>query len=171
MRSLVLLLGCISVLLAFAEDLQSFSATFEQHITDDHNKTILYSGQVWSVRPDRVLWRYEKPVEKYVYIDGRTVTIIEPELEQAIIKKIENDFDFFTIVSRAKPIGDGRYEAEYASQQFIISVKNRVIDTIEYKDPYDNRVTLQFDGQVVNNPIGKERFETNIPSYYDIIKD
>lgn len=171
MKYLIILFGLTAGLFAFSDSLQSFSADFEQNITDEHNKTITYSGHVWAQRPDMALWSYQKPVEKHVYVNARNVTVLEPDLEQAIVKKIANDIDLFAIVTDAKPVGDGRYEALYESQAFTITLREGVIDKIEYKDPFENLVTLQFSAQEQNKEIAEERFRVKIPADYDIIRD
>ena len=171
MKYLIVLFGLTAGLFAFSDSLQSFSADFEQNITDEHNKTITYSGHVWAQRPDMALWSYQKPVEKHVYINAKNVTILEPDLEQAIVKKIANDIDLFAIITDAKPVGDERYEAFYDSQAFHITLREGIIDKIEYKDPFENLVTLQFSAQEQNKGIDHGLFKVKIPSDFDVIRD
>ena len=171
MKTLLLMLGFISTLFGFSDSIYSFSASFEQRIVDDQNKTITYYGNVWSKRPDMALWKYEKPIEKSVYIRGKRVVIIEPELEQALIKNINNDIDFFAIISAAKPIGKGKYQTNYMDQIFTITLKQGVIERIEYQDTFENKVVMQFSDQRQNKLIDDEKFTAKVPKEYDIIKE
>lgn len=170
MRALLLSLALYTYSMAFSESVYSFAAPFEQRITDDQNKTIVYQGHVWAARPDKALWRYSDPIEKDVYIKGHRVIIIEPDLEQAIIKKIDNDIDLFALIAEARHIDDQTYEAKYADQLFTIRLKEGVLAQIEYLDPFENEVVLTFTDQVQNKVIDDKRFSITIPNTYDIIK-
>lgn len=171
MKYLLFITLYIPALFGFSESIYSFSAEFKQRIIDDQNKTITYHGQVWAKRPDKALWKYSDPIEKNVYIHGHQVIVIEPDLEQAIIKKISNDIDLFALIASAKPIGDEIYEAHYADQIFTIRLKRGVIELIKYLDPFENRVIIAFTDQKQNKEIDDDKFFARIPKSYDIIKD
>jgi len=171
MKFLLLLTAFIPVLFGFSESIYSFSAPFEQRIVDDQNKTITYHGHVWAKRPDKALWKYTDPIEKNVYVHGKRVIVVEPDLEQVIIKKINNDIDLFTLIASAKPIGNETYEANYSDQLFTIRLKQGIIEQIRYLDPFENRVILTFTDQEQNKEIDDDKFFAHIPNTYDIIKD
>ncbi len=170
MRITLLLLTLVSLVLGFSENIQTFSADFEQHITDDKNKTLTYRGHVWSKRPDLALWHYQEPIEKMVYIHGQKVVIIEPDLEQAMVRKIDRDIDILTMLETAEPLGNEKYEAHFESQRFVITESQGIIQKIDYLDPFDNKVVLRFSSQEQNKPIADEKFNVKIPRDYDIIK-
>ncbi len=170
MRYLLLLLAFVPALLGFSKSIYSFSGPFEQRIIDDQNKTIIYRGHVWAKRPDKALWRYTEPIEKDVYIRGHRVIVIEPDLEQAIIKKINNDIDFFALIASARLVGEETYEADYADQVFTIRLDHGIIQSIEYLDPFENSVILSFSDQQQNKMIDDKKFTVTIPRSYDIIK-
>jgi outer membrane lipoprotein carrier protein len=171
MRLLLLALLSFTSLFAVAESLNSFSADFEQRITDEKNSTISYQGHVWAKRPDLAHWDYRTPVNKSLYIRGERVVIIEPDLEQAIIKKIDGDINLLAVLSSAIHVGKGRYRADYGSQTFFITMHNGIIASISYKDAFDNLVELVFMHQEQNSPIDDARFNAVIPDDYDIIRD
>lgn len=170
MRILTFIVAFTSLLMGFTENIQTFSADFEQHITDEHNKTLTYQGHVWSQKPDLALWRYESPVKKSVHIHGKSVVIIEPDLEQALMRSIEKDIDLLAILKSAKPLGNGQYEARFESQQFFITLDKGVIQQINYTDMFDNKVVLKFKEQLQNTPIDEDIFKAKIPVDYDIIR-
>ena len=164
------LLYLLTPLLALDVTLQSFQASFTQEILDENNKSIVYRGTLWAQRPDSALWHYSEPVEKSIYVHGGEVVMIEPDLEQAVVRRLNEDIDFLEILSRARKSGPEQYEAQYGSQTFHITLKGEVIDSISYRDSFDNRVSITFSKQMQNTPIEAERFRVTIPPSYDIIR-
>lgn len=71
----------------FAIEIDSFESSFIQTITNDSNKKIEYFGKLYFKKPIKILWRYEKPIKKDIFITENRVTIIEPELEQITISE------------------------------------------------------------------------------------
>ncbi len=171
MKEKLLLLLLTTASFANMHNITSFEADFEQNIVDDQNKTILYYGHIKAIKPQYALWSYTKPVQKSVYILENQAIIVEPELEQAIIKKIGNNFDFFKLIQNAKRLSKNKYLARYNNTTFIIHTKNGTINSIVYKDEFENSVTITFRHQIEDKKIDKEEFTPNIPEDYDIIRD
>ncbi len=171
MKQNFLLLFLTTASLANLGNIQSFEADFKQNIVDDKNKTIAYYGHVKAMRPQYALWTYTKPIDKRVYILQNQAIIVEPELEQAIIKKIGNNFDFFQLIQHAQKLDKNRYLAHYNNTTFIIKTKGNTITSIAYKDEFENKVTIDFTHQIVNKKIDKKDFSPNIPDEYDLIRD
>jgi len=136
----------------FASKLQlnSFDADFVQNITDDKNKTLLYSGHIVATKPQSALWNYTKPIKKDIYISEYSVTIIEPEIEQVIIRRISSNFDIFHLIKNAKEIQKNRYLTTYKNTKFHITIQNGMIESISYKDEFDNNVEIIFTNQKQN---------------------
>jgi len=152
-------------------DIVSFQADFTQSVTDDKKKVLTYNGSVLASKPQNALWRYSKPVNKDVYINSRRVTIIEPEIEQVIIKRIESNFDFFNMIKNAKKVEKNIYMAIYKDSEFTITTKDELIKSISYIDEFENSVEVVFDNQKQNDKINKELFIPNIPLEFDIVRD
>ncbi len=152
-------------------NITSFSSEFEQIIIDDQNKTIRYHGNFIAKAPAMALWDYREPIVKQVMIKGNDVTVVEPDLEQVIYKRIEKDFDFFGILEKALMIGEGHYEATYEYRRFSLYLDGNVIKKIVYLDDFDNIVTIHFKKPVQNAPIEDKRFSVSIPDFYDIIRE
>ena len=172
MKYLLLLSLALTFVQAKLSDLNSFEADFKQTITDDKQKVLNYQGSVIATKPQNALWNYTHPVNKQVYINSRVVTIIEPELEQAIIKNIESTFDFFKLVHNAKKITKQNYETFYKETKFIIKTDaHEIINSISYKDEFENDVVIYFTNQKVNKPLDNQLFVPNIPLDYDVIRD
>lgn len=160
-----------SQLLASLEGMTSFDADFVQSITDEENKTIHYNGHIVASKPQNARWSYFKPIKKEVYINDLEATIVEPEIEQVIVRKIESNFDFFKILSKAKKKDASNYEAYYQETQFTIKMREEFIESISYKDEFENRIIIVFKNQKQNESVAKNLFTPLYPSHFDIIKD
>jgi len=160
-----------AALFGFADSVRSLSADFTQQITDDTNKTITYRGHLDAIRPDMARWEYDTPVKKSVYIVGHKVTIVEPELEQAITKTFREEIDLFKILAKAQRLDDDTYLATHKSQQFLIKIKDDVPMAISYKDAFENKIRILFSHQKLNGVIPEATFTPTIPANYDILSE
>lgn len=171
MRLLLAALLSISSLFAISEKTDTMQADFVQTISDDKNNTITYRGDMLAKRPNMAMWHYIEPVEKRVYVTARNVTVVEPELEQVIIKKLNGSVDILAILAAAEHLEKNRYRAYYSAKEYFISVKDDKIDTISYTDAFDNRVNIIFHKQQINQKIEDSRFKAIIPQDFDIISE
>jgi outer membrane lipoprotein carrier protein len=171
MKQKFLLLCLATATFANMNKINSFEADFTQKIVDDKGKVILYSGHISAKKPQYALWKYIKPINKSVYILEGKAVIVEPDLEQAIVKKIGKNLDFFKLVENAKKISEDKYLAHYNNTTFIIQTKDGVMNSISYKDEFENKVVIDFTHQKENQKIDKKVFEPIIPDDYDVIRD
>ena len=171
MRLFLIALLSFSSLCGFIDTINTLSADFEQRITDDQNKSIVYRGHMQAKRPNMARWDYRTPVEKQLFIREHQVVILEPVLEQAIIKNVSSDIDIFTIISKATLISNETYLAEYRDMEFIIKMKDNVIQSISYEDIFENSILLTFKNQRLNKVIGDETFKAIIPADFDILRE
>ncbi|WP_297441191.1 LolA-like outer membrane lipoprotein chaperone [Sulfurimonas sp.] len=165
--STILALNCY----ASIENLQYFDADFIQNIKDDNNKVIKYNGHIKAAKPQYALWEYKNPINKQVFILPNKVVVIEPDLEQAIIKKLSTNFDIFTLIKNAEKKGKGIYIASFRNTKYTIEIKNDIIERISYKDEFENNVEIVFKNQNQNSVIEKKLFIPNIPTDFDIIRE
>ena len=170
MKTLFMILAFSVSLFGFAESIQSFSADFEQTITDENGQQVVYKGHIWAERPSSAHWQYKEPVVKEIYITGMEVIVIEPEMEQAIIRTLNEEINFFTILSNTKQIDANLYNAVYNSQEFAINVNSGLPSTISYSDTFDNKVEIRFFGGTKNISMDAGRFEAEIPASFDIVR-
>jgi outer membrane lipoprotein carrier protein len=152
-------------------DIDAFEADFTQSITDDKNKVLTYSGHVIAAKPMYAKWKYTKPVEKDVYINSYNITIVEPEIEQVIVKRLKSKFDFFSIIKNAKEIKKDVYETYYKESKFTITAKNSLIKSISYVDEFDNKVKIIFTKQIQNKKRDINIFTPKFPLEFDIVRD
>lgn len=161
----------ISSLFAFGDSIQSFQANFIQKITDEENKVLTYKGTIHSKRPSYVLWHYTEPINKKIYINNKRAVIVEPELEQAIIKQLQGEIDFFGILASAEAVDMTHYKASYKGIDFILNEVNGVIESLSYTDQLENKVLITFSKQKQNRPLEDELFTPKVPKDFDIIQE
>lgn len=171
MRILFMALFVLSPLFAISENIDTMKADFVQTITDDKNSTITYKGNMLAKRPNMALWHYKEPIEKSVYITAERVTIVEPELEQAIIKRLGNSIDILAILASAKRDTKNSYSVFYDNKNYYVIMQDKMIKAISYTDAFDNIVKIVFSAQQINKNIDDSRFSADIPADFDIIKD
>lgn len=171
MKHIFLTILLITCTYASVDNISSFEADFAQSITDEKDKVLIYNGHVIAAKPQNAKWKYTEPVNKDVYISKFKVTIVEPEIEQVILKRIESNFDFFQIISNAKKIKKNTYLANYKNSSFTIVKSNDLIESISYIDEFENRVKIVFKNQKQNHKIDLEIFTPSYPLYFDVIRD
>jgi len=171
MKYFVIFTFLISSLLAFGENLNSFEADFKQTIVDEENKKLVYTGHIYATKPSSVLWVYQTPVEKNIFIKKREAIIIEPELEQVIIKNLRSEIDFFSIISKAKKVDATHYQSVYKNIEFTLEHKDELIVSLKYSDQLENHVTIEFSSQKQNHKIKKSTFMPVVPKGFDVIEE
>jgi len=171
MKYLIITILFFTQVYASLDSINSFEADFTQSVTDEKNKVLVYSGHVIASKPQKAVWNYIKPIEKNVYINAYSVVIVEPEIEQVIVKRIKSNFDFFNMIKNAKRIKENTYEASYKNTIFTIISKNSLIQSVLYKDEFDNNIKIIFKKQIQNKDIDDKKFIPDIPMEYDVIRD
>jgi len=157
---------------SFAEilNINSFEADFKQVITNSEANKLYYTGHIKAKKPLYALWDYSTPSSKLIYVLDKKVTIIEPDIEQVIIKNIGISIDFFTILKHAKKIAVDTYIASFQSIKYTIKIKNKNLVSISYKDELDNSINIIFTHQKYNLIMQRKEFIPLIPQEFDIIQ-
>ncbi len=171
MKYIILLQILFNLSVAALIDVKSFKADFKQVVTDDKGKQLLYDGHIQATNPKYALWQYMTPIEKSIYITPNKITIIEPEIEQVLIRNLSSDFDFFRMIKYAKKISENSYVTFLNDSKYTIRIKDDLIDSISYIDEFGNTVEITFKNQFQNIEISKEIFTPLIPKNYDIIDE
>ena len=152
------------------KNIKTFDADFEQKIINPSQKKILYKGHLFIKEPYYILWHYKEPVLKSVYVINNFATIDEPELEQAIFSKLQNEIDIIELLKTAKKVDENRYLAKIYDVEYTLITKDNKISKIEYKDALENSVTITFSNIIQNREIDEEIFKFLPPEHYDIIR-
>ena len=113
----------IEILSRYLNQLQSFSADFEQQRFDEYGELIeTANGQCLIKRPSRFRWSYTDPYVQSIITDGETLWIYDEDLEQITV----NAMSAVQVGSPAELLGaDIDVEARYA------------IDALGNEDGYD----------------------------------
>ena len=170
MRYIILLPLLISLAFGDILSIDSFQADFTQSITNDKGNRLEYKGHVKAAKPQYALWSYTQPVTKEIFINSQQAIIIEPEIEQVLIKKINSNFDFFALIKNAVEVDKDIYKATFQEVIYSIRIKASKIESISYKNELENRVVIIFSNQIQNKNIDTKVFTPNIPTGYDIIR-
>ncbi|MEA1955965.1 MAG: LolA-like outer membrane lipoprotein chaperone [Campylobacterota bacterium] len=152
-------------------EINSFKADFIQKITDDKNKVLTYEGSVIATNTKNALWSYNSPVQKLVYLNLDRVTIVEPEIEQVIIRYIKSNFNFFDMIKDAKKITEDKYITKFNDVDFTIITQNQKIKSIGYIDEFENKVNISFKNQEQNIIINENDFLPRYDVNFDVIRD
>ncbi|WP_198306386.1 LolA-like outer membrane lipoprotein chaperone [Arcobacter vandammei] len=152
------------------KNLDSFFGNFKQTITSDSKSVIEYNGKVFIKKSGKILWQYETPIKKNVYIDNTMAIVDEPELEQAIFTKLDNEINIIKLLNEAKKVDNENYISTINGIKYSIKVKENKISKITYKDELDNLVDINFLNIVQNGEISDEIFKFIVPSNYDVIR-
>jgi len=163
----------ISNTVLFSNDLQdvkTFEASFTQTIINPSGNEVKYTGLLHIQEPDKIKWQYKDPIEKLVYVKKNSVTIIEPELEQAIITKIDQEINILNLLKNAKKTSDNNYLSLFNNVEYSLTIENKKLTKIAYKDEIENNVIITFTNVQQNHSIAKDIFLFTIPFEFDIIK-
>ena len=166
------LLPLIFVLIAYSYakiNINSFVSDFVQTITNDQNKTITYKGKLYFKAPNKVRWIYTKPLHKEIFILGPKMVIIEPDLEQAVVKTFNEEKTLAQIIQDAKKVDKNRYVGTYKGKKYTIWLTNGVLHKITYQDRMQNRVTITFSHPKQNIEINDSVFTYTIDPDFDVI--
>jgi len=152
------------------QNIKTLETDFIQTIQNPSGTKVYYEGKLHIKEPSLIKWEYKEPVQKYVYIKKYTITIIEPELEQAIVTKIDNEINILALLKKAKKISQNSYISWFNNIEFNISLHNNRLKSISYKDELENNVFIEFTQVKQNDIIEGEIFKFQIPYHYDLIK-
>jgi len=171
MKHILIFLILLSGLLASPIDLSTFKANFTQNITDEKNKVLTYKGDIIASDKQKALWRYSFPIKKLVYLNKNKVTIVEPEIEQVIIKYVKSNFNFFNMLKNSKKISNNKYLAKFNGVDFTITTADKKIESINYLDNFENKVKIIFQNQKQNIKIDNNNFVPKYDLDFDVIRD
>lgn len=179
------------------EKIHSVTGVFVQHSLDQKGVRSQQSkGEFKAQRPGKFYWHTDAPLEQTVYSDGVTVTVYDPDLEQATVqpasKEIENtpailfSGDMATI-GRTFRVEERRWgdEAELAVVQYVlfplasdslysqlrVRFENEILNEMRLLDSLGQQNTISFDDVVLNPYLPESVFIPTFPENTDIIRE
>lgn len=138
------------------KNITSISADFTQEIKGDEGG-IKYSGHLVVRADSKAHWRYETPMKKEIFVNGKSVMIYEPEFAQVIISD-KMDIDFVRILNSVRKNGD-EWQSVVNNQTFRIILKGDKPHKIFYKDELDNDIIITLENVALNAKISDKEFE------------
>jgi outer membrane lipoprotein carrier protein len=170
MKVLSILVLFISVCFANIIEFKSYQAKFTQSITNASGNTISYNGNIKIKGEDKILWQYQTPTIKNVYIANNTIAIVEPELEQVILSTLNEKLNIIKIINNSKKISLNLFENKMDGITYQIRIIDGLLENIKYKDELDNDIEIVFLDGKKDIKLSNDIFYFNPPEYYDIIR-
>lgn len=166
-KIIILIVAFLSFAFANPLEFKTLQADFHQNVKSENAK-ISYDGNF--IATNRLAyWHYETPAVKEIYFSQKEVIVIEQELEQAIITKINNTPNIHEILNNAKAAKDGDFIANFDGTDYFIKLENELIKTITYKDKLDNEVEISFKNVKKDIKVNENLLQPKIPNGFDII--
>lgn len=170
----------------------TITARFSQ-LTLDGSGTQLQetAGEMSVKRPGLFYWHTDAPQEQTMISDGQKVTLWDPDLEQATIKKLDQRLtqtpalllsgdvskisESFDITSKqAGDVMDFTLKPKTKDTLFDslrLSFRGGKINDMQLIDSVGQRTNILFNGVVVNQPIPASKFKFDIPKGADVIQE
>ena len=151
---------------------ENFQANFTQKITNPKNRVISYAGKVYFSEGTKLKWAYTKPTKKEVCTDGRSLLVVDHDLEQVSEYRINKGFNLSQILKKAKLHKGNLYLADYSGKKYTIQVdKQRRLQAVAYFDDLDNKVQIAFSHIVYGKgKLSAKKLTCKKPKAYDLIK-
>ena len=170
----------------------TITARFSQ-LTLDGSGTQLQetAGEMAVKRPGLFYWHTDAPQEQTMISDGQKVTLWDPDLEQATIKKLDQRLtqtpalllsgdvskisESFDITSKqAGEVMDFTLKPKTKDTLFDslrLSFRGGKINDMQLIDSVGQRTNILFNGVEVNKPIPASKFKFEIPKGADVIQE
>jgi len=165
-----LLIFKVSLIANDFKHIKTFEASFTQAITNPSGNVVNYTGHIHRKELNQIKWQYKNPIEKLVYIKKNNVTIIEPELEQAIVTKLDKEINILNLLQNAKKVSNNSYLSNFNNVDYSLKLQNGKLSQISYQDEIENDVIISFSNVKQNHKIDQQVFNFFIPLEFDIIK-
>ncbi|BBR53428.1 MULTISPECIES: outer membrane lipoprotein chaperone LolA [Pseudomonas] len=182
----------VALLTQLLEKSQTISARFSQ-LTLDASGTSLQetSGEMSVKRPGLFYWHTDAPQEQVVVSDGQKVTLWDPDLEQATIKKLDVRLNqtpalllsgdvskisqSFDITSKEQgEVMDFTLKPKTKDTLFDslrVSFRRGLINDMQLVDSVGQRTNILFNGVKANEAIPASKFQFKIPEGADVIQE
>ena len=174
------------------EKSKTITANFSQ-LTLDGSGTRLQEtkGEMSVQRPGLFYWHTEAPQEQTMISDGQKVTLWDPDLEQATIKKLDQRLTQTPALLLSGDVSKISESFDISSKQagevmeftlkpktkdtlfdsLNLSFRNGMINNMRLVDSVGQRTDILFSGVKANKPIPASKFKFVIPKGADVIQE
>ena len=171
---------------------KTISANFSQ-LTLDGSGTQLQetTGQMAVQRPGLFYWHTDAPQEQVVVSDGKNVTLWDPDLEQATIKKLDQRLTETPAlllsgdVSKISQSFDITSKEQGEVMDFVLKPKTKdtlfdslrlsfrkgLVNDMQLIDSVGQRTNILFTAVKANEQIPASKFKFDVPKGADVIKE
>lgn len=182
--------GAMESLRHFYESVDTLTASFTQEQLDSElNVEKVSEGRVWLQRPDRFRWAYDKPDRRVIVSTGEKLEIYETDLEQVTVQPVSKALaatpaqllaggpdlrERFEITVPGE-VGETRWVKlvprtdETDFKEVRLGFREGEIAVMELKDDFGDTTRIRFQDVEINEPIGAERFELDVPDNVDVV--
>ena len=174
------------------EKSKTITSNFSQ-LTLDGSGTRLQEtkGEMSVQRPGLFYWHTEAPQEQTMISDGQKVTLWDPDLEQATIKKLDQRLTQTPALLLSGDVSKISESFDISSKQdgevmeftlkpktkdtlfdsLNLSFRNGMINNMRLVDSVGQRTDILFSGVKANEPIPASKFKFVIPKGADVIQE
>ncbi|WP_434771778.1 outer membrane lipoprotein chaperone LolA [Pseudomonas entomophila] len=174
------------------EKSQTLEAGFSQ-LTLDASGTSLQetTGQMAVKRPGLFYWHTDAPQEQVVVSDGQKVTLWDPDLEQATVKKLDVRLSQTPALLLSGDVSKISQSFDIASKEqgevmdftltpktkdtlfdsLRVSFRRGLINDMQLIDSVGQRTNILFNGVKANQPVAAGKFQFKIPAGADVIQE
>ena len=148
-------------------------------------------GEMSVQRPGLLYWHTEAPQEQTMISDGQKVTLWDPDLEQATIKKLDQRLTQTPALLLSGDVSKISESFDISSKQagevmeftlkpktkdtlfdsLNLSFRNGMINNMRLMDSVGQRTDIVFSGVKANEPIPASKFKFVIPKGADVIQE
>lgn len=176
----------------FFNDVNSYSARFEQQVLDENRQLLdASSGEFWIERPGRFRWEYQAPSPQIIVGTHDTIWIHDVELEQvtrrnsidaiagtpaALLAGKGNIDESFTLTELGRRDGLDwvRMQPRKKDAGFVairVGFENGLLRRLELVDSFDQTTRMYFTEIHENIDIPAETFSFTPPAGIDVIEE
>ncbi|TDF86332.1 outer membrane lipoprotein chaperone LolA [Pseudomonas sp. H9] len=174
------------------EKSKTIEARFSQ-LTLDASGTSLQetAGQMAVQRPGLFYWHTDAPQEQVVVSDGKTVTLWDPDLEQATIKKLDQRLTETPALLLSGDVSKISQSFDIASKEqgdvvdftlkpktkdtlfdsLRLSFRKGLVNDMQLIDSVGQRTNILFTAVKANEPVPASKFKFDIPKGADVISE
>lgn len=166
--------------------LESFSASFEQVVTDKTGEELQTAeGKLYLKQPQKLYWESFEPNEMQLIADGETLWHVDPFVEQVIaINQTDaaRDHPIMLLAQQDSPMWQHYLVEETATDQFTmisllpdsdfvslsLTFDKSTLTQLIIVDKMEQRNQLTFTEVVQNEPLAPALFQFDLPEGYDL---
>ncbi|MFI7858924.1 MULTISPECIES: outer membrane lipoprotein chaperone LolA [Pseudomonas] len=174
------------------EKSQTIEANFSQ-LTLDAGGTSLQetTGKMVVQRPGLFYWHTNAPQEQLVVSDGKNVTLWDPDLEQATVKKLDQRLNQTPALLLSGDVSKISQSFDITSKQqgevmdftlkpktkdtlfdsLRVSFRKGLINDMQLVDGVGQRTNILFNGVKANQAVPANQFRFDIPKGADVIRE